>query len=45
MRAAGLEWLHRLSSEPKRLTRRYAHDAAVFPRLVAREALRRVTGA
>ena len=45
MRATGLEWVHRLSSEPKRLTRRYAHDAAVFPRLVVREAVRRVTGA
>lgn len=44
MRVVGLEWMHRLSSEPKRLTKRYAHDAVVFPRLFAREVLRRVNG-
>lgn len=33
----GLEWLHRLTSEPKRLFRRYAHDARIFPRLVWNE--------
>jgi N-acetylglucosaminyldiphosphoundecaprenol N-acetyl-beta-D-mannosaminyltransferase len=33
----GIEWLHRLCSEPKRLFRRYAHDAYVFPQLVWRE--------
>jgi N-acetylglucosaminyldiphosphoundecaprenol N-acetyl-beta-D-mannosaminyltransferase len=37
MRAAGLEWLHRALSEPKRLMGRYWHDAQVFPRLVLRE--------
>jgi N-acetylglucosaminyldiphosphoundecaprenol N-acetyl-beta-D-mannosaminyltransferase len=37
MQRCGLEWLHRLSSEPKRLFRRYAHDARVFPRLVWNE--------
>lgn len=45
MRRAGVEWVHRLASEPKRLARRYAHDARVFPRLIAEEALRRVRGA
>ena len=30
----GLEWLHRLLSEPKRLASRYAKDAWVFPQLV-----------
>lgn len=33
----GLEWLHRLASEPRRLFRRYLHDAWVFPQLVWRE--------
>jgi N-acetylglucosaminyldiphosphoundecaprenol N-acetyl-beta-D-mannosaminyltransferase len=37
MRRCGLEWLHRLGSEPKRLARRYARDAWVFPKLVWRE--------
>lgn len=37
MQRAGLEWLHRLLSEPRRLLRRYLHDALVFPRLVWRE--------
>jgi len=37
MRRAGLEWLHRLGSEPRRLTSRYARDAWIFPRLVWRE--------
>lgn len=34
MQRAGLEWLHRLLTEPKRLARRYAYGAWVFPRLV-----------
>lgn len=42
MRKSGIEWIHRLASEPKRLTGRYAHDAWVFPQLIAREAVRRV---
>jgi N-acetylglucosaminyldiphosphoundecaprenol N-acetyl-beta-D-mannosaminyltransferase len=33
----GLEWLHRMLSEPRRLTTRYARDACIFPRLVWRE--------
>jgi len=37
MRRAGLEWLHRVCSEPRRLTARYAHDALVFPQLMWRE--------
>ena len=37
MRKTGLEWLHRLASEPRRLWRRYARDAWVFPRLVWRD--------
>jgi N-acetylglucosaminyldiphosphoundecaprenol N-acetyl-beta-D-mannosaminyltransferase len=37
MRRFGLEWLHRVYSEPKRLARRYARDAWMFPRLVWRE--------
>lgn len=34
MRRLGLEWFHRLASEPKRLAKRYLHDAWVFPQLV-----------
>ena len=37
MRKVGMEWLHRLLSEPRRLARRYARDAWVFPGLVWRE--------
>jgi N-acetylglucosaminyldiphosphoundecaprenol N-acetyl-beta-D-mannosaminyltransferase len=37
MRRAGLEWLHRLATEPRRLAGRYARDAWVFPQLVWRE--------
>jgi N-acetylglucosaminyldiphosphoundecaprenol N-acetyl-beta-D-mannosaminyltransferase len=37
MRVLGLEWLHRMLSEPKRLAGRYWHDAKVFPKLVLRE--------
>lgn len=37
MQRVGLEWLHRLATEPKRLLRRYARDAWVFPQLVWRE--------
>ncbi len=38
MRRVGLEWLHRLVSEPKRLAKRYLRDAWIFPHLVWREA-------
>lgn len=37
MRKVGLEWLHRLSTEPTRLARRYFRDAWIFPQLVWRE--------
>lgn len=37
MQRAGLEWLHRLSTEPRRLFRRYARDAWIFPQLVWNE--------
>ncbi len=37
MRRMGLEWLHRLATEPRRLWRRYARDAWRLPRLVWRE--------
>ncbi len=39
MRRTGLEWVHRVASEPRRLLRRYARDARVFPCLVGRECL------
>ena len=37
MQTSGLEWLHRLASQPRRLARRYARDAWIFPRLVLRD--------
>jgi N-acetylglucosaminyldiphosphoundecaprenol N-acetyl-beta-D-mannosaminyltransferase len=37
MRRLRLEWLHRVCSEPRRLFKRYARDAWVFPQLVWRE--------
>jgi len=37
MQRGGLEWLHRLASEPRRLARRYARDAWIFPQLFVRE--------
>jgi N-acetylglucosaminyldiphosphoundecaprenol N-acetyl-beta-D-mannosaminyltransferase len=37
MRRLGLEWLHRLSTEPRRLAKRYLRDAWIFPQLVWRE--------
>jgi N-acetylglucosaminyldiphosphoundecaprenol N-acetyl-beta-D-mannosaminyltransferase len=37
MREAGLEWLHRVITEPRRLAGRYARDAWLFPQLVWRE--------
>lgn len=41
MRRMRLEWLHRLLSEPRRLAKRYARDAWVFPQLVWGEWRRR----
>jgi N-acetylglucosaminyldiphosphoundecaprenol N-acetyl-beta-D-mannosaminyltransferase len=37
MQKSGLEWLHRMCSEPKRLVKRYARDAWIFPQLVFRQ--------
>jgi N-acetylglucosaminyldiphosphoundecaprenol N-acetyl-beta-D-mannosaminyltransferase len=37
MRDLGLEWLHRLVSEPRRLAARYVRDAWIFPQIVARQ--------
>jgi N-acetylglucosaminyldiphosphoundecaprenol N-acetyl-beta-D-mannosaminyltransferase len=37
MQRTGIEWLHRMCSEPKRLVKRYAKDAWVFPQLVMRQ--------
>jgi N-acetylglucosaminyldiphosphoundecaprenol N-acetyl-beta-D-mannosaminyltransferase len=39
MRKNGLEWLHRIVCEPRRLLRRYVHDAIVFPTVLLREML------
>ena len=41
MRKVGLEWLHRMMSEPKRLAKRYMVDAIVFPKLILNEWLLR----
>jgi len=37
MRNAGLEWLHRMLSEPNRLAKRYTIDAIKFPKIVYKE--------
>lgn len=37
MQKSGLEWAHRLATEPRRLVGRYARDARIFPGLVWRE--------
>lgn len=37
LQSIGLEWFHRMASEPRRLAGRYAHDALVFPKLLLRE--------
>ncbi len=37
MQRSGIEWMHRMCSEPKRLVKRYAKDAWVFPQLVWRQ--------
>lgn len=37
MREHGLEWFWRLAKEPKRLTRRYATDALLFPLAILRD--------
>jgi N-acetylglucosaminyldiphosphoundecaprenol N-acetyl-beta-D-mannosaminyltransferase len=37
MRRAGLEWLFRAASEPRRLAGRYARDAWIFPQLLVRQ--------
>lgn len=36
MRKFGLEWLHRVCTEPKRLAKRYFIDAILFPKLVVK---------
>ena len=37
MQKIGLEWLHRMATEPSRLVKRYLRDAWIFPQLVWRE--------
>lgn len=39
----GLEWLHRMVSDPKRLIKRYTKDAAYVPLLIAHDAWSRIT--
>lgn len=41
MQKIGLEWLHRMLSEPRRLTKRYIVDAIIFPKLIFNEWLLR----
>ena len=42
MQNIGLEWLHRMLSEPGRLAKRYLIDAIVFPQLIVKEWLLRL---
>lgn len=37
VRKIGMEWLHRMLTEPRRLFKRYFYDALVFPQLVFKE--------
>lgn len=37
VQAIGMEWLHRISTDPKRLFKRYAKDAWIFPQIVWKE--------
>jgi len=37
VQAIGMEWLHRIGTDPKRLFKRYAKDAWIFPQLVWNE--------
>lgn len=37
VRKIGMEWLHRMMTEPKRLAKRYLVDALIFPVLVFKE--------
>ena len=37
IQSLGLEWLHRVCSEPKRLAKRYARDAWIFPQLIVKQ--------
>lgn len=37
MQKVGLEWLHRMLSEPRRLAKRYIIDAIIFPKLIFNE--------
>lgn len=39
MQRTGIEWLHRASTDPRRLARRYARDAAVFLPRIGRDAI------
>lgn len=41
MRKVGLEWLHRMCSEPKRLVKRYMVGAITFPKLFIKEWFRK----
>jgi N-acetylglucosaminyldiphosphoundecaprenol N-acetyl-beta-D-mannosaminyltransferase len=40
MRRSGIEWIHRMTTQPRRLGPRYAGDLLTFAQLVARELLR-----
>jgi N-acetylglucosaminyldiphosphoundecaprenol N-acetyl-beta-D-mannosaminyltransferase len=37
MQKTGTEWLHRMFSDPRRLIKRYARDAWIFPQLVMQQ--------
>lgn len=41
MQKTGFEWFHRMCTQPRRLVKRYAKDAWVFPQLVLRQLFQR----
>lgn len=44
MQKSGFEWFHRMCTQPKRLVKRYAKDAWVFPQLVWKQMFSRQPG-
>ena len=42
MQKSGIEWMHRMLSEPRRLVSRYAKDAFLFPQVVFRQWLTQI---
>jgi N-acetylglucosaminyldiphosphoundecaprenol N-acetyl-beta-D-mannosaminyltransferase len=44
MQRAGIEWVHRMCTDPRRMVRRYARDAWIFPQMVLAQWVANRTG-